>query len=93
MRRQTAAIRVGPSLHPRTRRKERSASRIPADTPRLFHRPVFRVFALLAVSRATEIIGSIQLVVVKVVAGRRRRKRRTLNISSSHPSRLAGASG
>jgi hypothetical protein len=62
--------------------------------PSFLHRSVFQLFTLPMVVRATEIIDSMQLVLVKVVASRPfTPRRRAVNISSSPSNRLAAASG
>jgi len=82
------------SLCQRTRRNERSASSIPAATQRFFMLPSFQRVTRPVVRRATEIIDSMQLVLVSVLAKVPvMPRRRTVNMSSSPSRRLAAASG
>ena len=92
--RRMAATRAGISAQPFTRRNERSASSIPAATQRFFMEPSFQRFTRPMTVRATEIIDSMQLVLVSVSASRPPTpRRRTVNMSSRPSSRLAAASG
>ena len=82
------------SVWPLTRRKDRSASSIPAAIHRFFIVPFFQFFTRPVVVREIEIIDSMQFVFVKV---RRNRtgtsSRATVNISSSPSRSDAAASG
>ena len=82
------------SLYPRTRRNERSASSMPAATQRFFIEPSFHFVTLPVVRRVMEIIDSMQLVLVRVLASAPLTPMRlTVNMSSRPSRKLAAASG
>ena len=81
-------------MWPLMRRKDRSALSIPAAVQRSTICPSRQRVTLRLVFRAMEIIDSMGLLVVRVLARRPSMPRRaTVNISSSPSSRLAAAPG
>src|SRR3954453_2811622 len=93
MTRRRGPTNAGISAWPLIRRKERSASSMLAAIHRFFMVPFFQYFTRPMVSRAMEIIDSMQFVFVMLALSRLGTPRRaTVNISS-RPSQGGGGVG